>query len=71
MFRKNNGKDTIEKKLDKDKGFEYVQGIFAAFVKNYLEVGKHRDILLASRGIGIGHVDGDLEILYINRDTVL
>ena len=56
---------------DKDKGFEYVQGIFAAFVKNYLEVEKHRDILLASRGIGIGHVDGDLEILYINRDTVL
>lgn len=52
---------------DIDKGFEFVQGVFAAFVKKYLEEGSHKDILLALRGIGIGHVDGDIEIIYVNN----
>ncbi|SFD12683.1 hypothetical protein [Ruminococcus albus] len=51
---------------DEEKGFEFVQGVFAAFVKKYLNEGKHSDILLASRGVGIGHVDGDIEIIYVN-----
>ena len=52
---------------DTDKGFEFVQGVYSAFVKKYLEEGRHKGILLASRGIGIGHVDGDIEIIYDNN----
>ena len=52
---------------EEDSSFEYVQAVFTAFVKKYLDEGKHRELLLASRGIGIGRVEGDLDIIYVNN----
>lgn len=33
-------------------------------LKEYLKSGKHANVLKAKSGIGVGFVDGDLEILY-------
>ena len=33
-------------------------------LKEYLESGKYADVLKAKSGIGVGFVDGDVEILY-------
>lgn len=33
-------------------------------LKEYLESGKYADVLKAKMGIGVGFVDGDVEILY-------
>lgn len=34
------------------------------FLKNYLESGKYADVLKAKSGIGVGFVDGNINILY-------
>ena len=49
---------------EEDQSFEHIQEIFTEFVNEYLENGKYKDILLGAKGIGIGHVDGDLDIIY-------
>lgn len=37
----------------------------SAIVKEYLEKGKYAKVLKAKSGVGIGFVDGDIEILYV------
>lgn len=37
-----------------------------AVIKEYLEKGKYCGVLKSRKGVGIGFVDGDLEILYSN-----
>ena len=49
---------------EEDQSFEYIQKVFTEFVNEYLENGKYKDILLDSQGIGIGHVDGDIDLIY-------
>ena len=34
-------------------------------VLKYLEDGAHADVLKAAQGVGIGFVDGDIELLYV------
>lgn len=36
----------------------------AAALKQYLNCGRHADVLKAYRGVGVGFVDGNIEILY-------
>lgn len=36
----------------------------SSILKEYLEKGKYADVLKAKSGVGIGFVDGDIEILY-------
>lgn len=36
-------------------------------VKRYLENGKYADVLKSKKGVGVGFVDGDIEIVYIGR----
>lgn len=36
-------------------------------IREYLEWGKYAQMLKSKEGIGVGFVDGDLEILYIKR----
>lgn len=36
-------------------------------VKRYLENGKYADVLKAKKGVGVGFVDGDIEIVYTGR----
>ena len=52
---------------EEDSSFEFVQSVFTAFVKEYLNSGGSRDRLLGSRGIGIGHVEGDISLIYVNK----
>ena len=47
-----------------DKSIEFVQGMYTSMIKDYLEKGKYKDILLSLQAIGIGHVEGDLDIIY-------
>ena len=49
---------------EEDQSFEHIQSVFTEFVNEYLENGKYKDILLDSQGIGIGHVDGDIDLIY-------
>ena len=39
-----------------------------ALVKRYLETGKQAPLLKVSNAVGIGFVDGDLELLYLRSD---
>lgn len=49
-----------------DGSFPEVLDIFQKCVATYLEKGKYKNILKEKAGVGIGFVDGDLELLYHN-----
>src|SRR5262245_13870257 len=36
-----------------------------SLVKNYLDLGKQADVLKRSRGVGVGFVDGNIELVYV------
>lgn len=50
--------------LVKKSDWKTMEDIFTSFLKNYLEVGKYSNTLKNYSGIGIGFVDGDLNIVY-------
>lgn len=41
-----------------------VQEVFTELCAEYLENGRYKNILLSSEGVGIGFVDGDLDIIF-------
>ena len=41
-----------------------LEGIISV-LRDYLEIGKYADVLKSREGVGVGFVDGDVEILYI------
>ena len=43
--------------------FDEIQAEAVSLVKKYLECGKHANKLKALQGVGVGFVDGDLELL--------
>lgn len=47
-----------------DTGWEEILDVSIDMVKRYLEEGKYSDFLKSYDAVGIGFVDGDLEILY-------
>ncbi|MDE6102614.1 MAG: hypothetical protein K2F73_06530 [Ruminococcus sp.] len=46
-----------------EKGREQVQKFISEMISDYLGNGKYKDILINSKGIGIGFVDGELEYI--------
>lgn len=48
---------------EEEKEWSAAQARIKEMTEEYLETGKYRDILLSSEGIGIGFVDGDLELI--------
>lgn len=44
-------------------GLEYVRNM----VKEYLSSGKKRDIMLSSKAVGVGFVDGDVHLVYLKN----
>lgn len=38
-----------------------------SLVKNYLQHGKHAALMKATRGVGVGFVNGNLDLVYIKR----
>lgn len=45
---------------------EVLEDVIAA-LKQYLNNGLHADVLKAYAGVGVGFVDGDMEILYVKE----
>ena len=50
----------LEKDCDWEEALEYMVGE----LNIYLESGKHADLLKSKNGVGVGFVDGNIEILY-------
>lgn len=48
-------------------GWENVQQECSDIIAEYLSAGEYADVLKQAEGVGIGFVDGELEILYTNR----
>ena len=46
-----------------DTGWKKAMELISGLVSEYLESGLHRTILLNTEAVGIGFVDGDIEIL--------
>lgn len=49
---------------ENDKSGQQAQKFITEMVADYLENGKYKNILLDSNGIGIGFVDGDIDIIF-------
>lgn len=52
----------------REAGWEEVLHDIVRALKEYLKNGKHADILKAKSGVGVGFVDGNIEILYAKTD---
>ena len=52
---------------DEENEWENAYAFMKSLAVTYLEKGKHRDILLNTKGVGIGHVNGDLELIYVKK----
>lgn len=50
---------------EKEAEWEEILNEVTAVLKQYLENGTHADILKAYSGVGVGFVDGNMEILYV------
>ena len=48
---------------EEDTSAQYAQKLIGEMVSEYLASGKYRDILLGTQAVGIGFVDGDIELL--------
>lgn len=51
---------------DELENWEKAQKIFAEYVRKYLESGKYADVLKSAKAIGIGFVDGDIDLIYLD-----
>ena len=40
-----------------------------SLVKNYLQHGKHASSMKASRGVGVGFVGGNIDLVYVRADS--
>ncbi len=49
---------------EEDTGWKHALALISEMCSEYLENGKHKDILLDSQGVGIGFVDGDIDLIY-------
>ncbi len=58
------GEDLYTWKQDTNR--EEILEISINMVKKYLEEGKYSGVIKEYRAVGIGFVDGDLEIVYVN-----
>lgn len=47
-------------------GWENILEDVKTILNKYLADGSHADILKSRQGVGLGFVDGDVEILYVN-----
>lgn len=56
-------------KITYSEPWQEVLAFFRKFVNSYLETGSLREVLKSKAGVGIGFVDGDLEILYQNASV--
>lgn len=58
----------VDSSDETDKSRKNSQDCAKALISSYLEDGKYAHILRAAEAIGVGFVDGDIEILYKNEN---
>lgn len=51
---------------NKETQWEAVLAEICEVLKQYLEKGEYADVLKSKQGVGVGFVDGDIEIIFIN-----
>lgn len=51
---------------DEISDWEVAQKKFTECIKEYLDKGKYADILKSAKAIGIGFVDGDIDLIYLD-----
>ena len=49
---------------EEDSGWKNAMDLISGLVSEYLENGLHRNLLRGTDAVGIGFVDGDIELLY-------
>ncbi len=54
----------IDTSDEKDTGWQRAQDLVGEMVKEYLENGTHRRILQNTKAVGIGFVDGELDLIW-------
>ncbi len=54
---------TVDTSDEEDTGWKHAQELFTEMVREYLDSGKYRKVLLSAEGNAIGFVDGELEML--------
>ena len=55
---------TVDISDEDQKDREHVHELFAEMVKEYAENGRYGSILSSAKGMALGFVDGDLDIIY-------
>jgi len=51
-----------------DKSWQAFQKFITEIICDYLENGKYKNVLLNSQGIGVGFVDGEIDIIFKPED---
>ena len=54
---------TVDTSDEEDTGWKHAQELFREMAEEYLESGNYSRILRSSQGVGIGFVDGELELI--------
>lgn len=49
---------------EEDTGWKYALELIKEMCEKYLESGNYKNILLGTNGVGIGFIDGDIDIIY-------
>lgn len=53
----------IDTSDEDEKGWQHARDLYREMVEEYIKTGTHRRMLTSLNGIGIGFVDGDLELI--------
>ena len=54
---------TVDTSDEEDTGWSHAQELFREMAEEYLGNGKYADVIKGAKGVAIGFVDGDLEII--------
>jgi len=49
---------------EEDTGWKYALELIKEMCEKYLKSGNYKNILLGTNGVGIGFIDGDIDIIY-------
>ena len=60
---------TVDTSDEDDTGWKHAQELFTEMVNEYLENGRYSAILRSREAVGIGFVDGELELLFRAEDN--
>lgn len=56
---------TVDTSDEEDTGWKHAQDLFREMIEEYISNGKYGHILKESKGVAVGFIDGELELLNI------